>query len=405
MIEATTTLRKIAAMRKRIRVICGSQGASKTFSILMLLINHASSKEDRKILVVSEELSKMRPTVIADFIKIMKEWGIYEDSSWNSSEAIYRFRNGSTINFKGMDKLSIGKGLRCNVLFANEANKIDWEAYREISSRADNIFIDYNPNLLSWIDTEVIPREDCSFLRVTWRDNEFLGDAEKAEIMGYAEKAFNDDGSIKSEYWHNVWKVYSEGEVGSTIGAIFTDWSTGEYIETDLNGFGLDFGYSSDPDALIRVSIDNKHKVIYMKEELYQNGNSEDVLGSILKKKCSGHIIVADSAEDRLIADMKKKFSIRITPVKKPRVVESIKKLLGYHFVVDPNSVNLQKELQNYVWLDKVDKTIPIDKFNHLLDALRYIAEYLTVTQPKPSSVVVTGNRRRSGGPVISRIY
>ena len=405
MIEATTTLRKIAAMRKRIRVICGSQGASKTFSILMLLINHASSKEDRKILVVSEELSKMRPTVIADFIKIMKEWGIYEDSSWNSSEAIYRFRNGSTINFKGMDKLSIGKGLRCNVLFANEANKIDWEAYREISSRADNIFIDYNPNLLSWIDTEVIPREDCSFLRVTWRDNEFLGDAEKAEIMGYAEKAFNDDGSIKSEYWHNVWKVYSEGEVGSTIGAIFTDWSTGEYIETDLNGFGLDFGYSSDPDALIRVSIDNKHKVIYMKEELYQNGNSEDVLGSILKKKCSGHIIVADSAEDRLIADMKKKFSIRITPVKKPRVVESVKKLLGYHFVVDPNSVNLQKELQNYVWLDKVDKTIPIDKFNHLLDALRYIAEYLTVTQPKPSSVVVTGNRRRSGGPVISRIY
>ena len=213
MIEATTTLRKIAAMRKRIRVICGSQGASKTFSILMLLINHASSKEDRKILVVSEELSKMRPTVIADFIKIMKEWGIYDDSSWNSSEAIYRFRNGSTINFKGMDKLSIGKGLRCNVLFANEANKIDWEAYREISSRADNIFIDYNPNLLSWIDTEVIPREDCSFLRVTWRDNEFLGDAEKAEIMGYAEKAFNDDGSIKSEYWHNVWKVYSEGEV------------------------------------------------------------------------------------------------------------------------------------------------------------------------------------------------
>lgn len=405
MIEATTTLRKIAAMRKRIRVICGSQGASKTFSILMLLINHASSKEDRKILVVSEELSKMRPTVIADFIKIMKEWGIYEDSSWNSSEAIYRFRNGSTINFKGMDKLSIGKGLRCNVLFANEANKIDWEAYREISSRADNIFIDYNPNLLSWIDTEVIPREDCSFLRVTWRDNEFLGDAEKAEIMGYAEKAFNDDGSIKSEYWHNVWKVYSEGEVGSTIGAVFTDWSTGEYVETDLNGFGLDFGYSSDPDALIRVSIDNKHKVIYMKEELYQNGNSEDVLGSILKKKCSGHIIVADSAEDRLIADMKKKFSIRITPVKKPRVVESIKKLLGYHFIVDPNSVNLQKELQNYVWLDKVDKTIPIDKFNHLLDALRYIAEYLTVAQPKPSSVVVTGNRRRSGGPIISRIY
>ena len=98
--------------------------------------------------------------------------------------------------------------------------------------------------------------------------------------------------------------------VGRAIGAVYQNWTIGEYKELDLNGYGLDFGYSSDPDALIRVSIDNKHKVIYMKEELYTNGNSEDNLGMILEKKCGKSIIVADSAEDRLIADIKKKFKI-----------------------------------------------------------------------------------------------
>ena len=395
MIATTTTLRKLAGMRKRIRVVCGSQGASKTFSILILLINYASGNPNRKVIIVSEELSKMKPTVIADFQKIMKEVGLYNGSEWNSTEAIYKFRNGSTIMFKGMDKLDIGKGLRCNVLFVNEANKVSWEAYREISSRSDNIFIDYNPNLFSWIDSEVIPREDCDFLRVTWRDNEALGESEKQEILGYADKAFNDDGSIKNEYWYNIWKVYSEGLTGSTLGAIFTNWSTGEYRETDLNGFGLDFGFSNDPDALVRVSIDNKHKIIYLKEELYQNSNSTDTLATILKNKCEGKLIVADSAEDRLISDLKNKFKINVIPVHKPKVVESIKELQGYSFVVDPKSANLQYELQNYIWLDKSDKSIPIDKYNHLIDSLRYIYTFLSAK--KVEKPVMHYRRRRNG--------
>ena len=386
-LQVTDTLRKIAAMQKRIRVICGSQGASKTYSILMLIINHCSSTPDRKCMVVSEELSKMKPTVIADFLKILKATGIYFDKNWNSSEAIYKFPNGSTITFKGMDKLSIGKGLRCDILFANEANKIEWEAFREIMSRADQIFVDYNPNLLSFIDSELLPREDCEFLRVTWRDNQALGAAEKEEILGYAKKAFNEDGTIRSEYWHNIWKVYSEGLTGSTLGAVYTNWSTGDFVETDLMGYGLDFGFSSDPDALVQVSIDEKHKKIYMRECMYVNGQSEDELGKRLKEICGNSVISADSAEDRLISDLKNKFKLNISPVKKPKVVESIKELQAYDFIVDPKSTNLQFELQNYIWLDKSDKSIPVDKYNHILDAVRYAKTHLTKPKiEKPSA-------------------
>lgn len=393
-LQVTDTLRKIAAMQKRIRVICGSQGASKTYSILMLIINHCSSTPDRKCMVVSEELSKMKPTVIADFLKILKATGIYFDKNWNSSEAIYKFPNGSTITFKGMDKLSIGKGLRCDILFANEANKIEWEAFREIMSRADQIFVDYNPNLLSFIDSELLPREDCEFLRVTWRDNQALGAAEKEEILGYAKKAFNEDGTIRSEYWHNIWKVYSEGLTGSTLGAVYTNWSTGDFRETDLMGYGLDFGFSSDPDALLQVSIDEKHKKIYMRECMYVNGQSEDELGKRLKEICGNSVISADSAEDRLISDLKNKFKLNISPVKKPKVVESIKELQAYDFIVDRKSTNLQFELQNYIWLDKAEKSIPIDKYNHLCDCLRYIKTYLTSPKVEKPTMHYRGNFR-----------
>lgn len=393
-LQVTDTLRKISAMKKRIRVICGSQGASKTFSILMLLINHCSSTPDRKVMVVSEELSKMKPTVIADFIKILKETGIYFDKNWNSSEAIYKFPNGSTITFKGMDKLSIGKGLRCDVLFANEANKIQWEAFREIMSRADQIFVDYNPNLLSFIDSELLTRDDCDFLRVTWRDNQALGAAEKEEILGYAKKAFNEDGTIRSEYWHNIWKVYSEGLTGSTLGAVYTNWSTGDFRETDLMCYALDFGYSSDPDALLQVAIDEKHKKIYIKEHMYENGQSEDVLALRLKQICGAQVIVADSAEDRLISDLKNKHKLNISAVSKPKVVESIKGLQDYDIIVDPKSTNAQFELQNYIWLDKSEKSIPIDKYNHLLDAMRYAKTYLTTPKVEKPVMHYRGNFR-----------
>lgn len=421
-IKSTTTLRKICELIQDniddvhpVFAIVGGQACSKTFSVLMLLINRAmqwkpdmtlpNGEPDRgDYYVASAELSKLRNTAIKDFKYIMQEFGIYKDENFKA-ETDYIFDSGAHIKFLGIDKSDMSKGLRSSILMIDEANKITYESYRQISSRAGIVLLCWNADYESYIETMVIPDSHTHFLRVNYLDNECCPANEIAEIESYKEKGYNEDGTVKNEFFANLYQVFGLGMTGRAIGAVYQNWTIGEYQELDLNGFGLDFGYSSDPDALIRVSIDNKRKIIYMKEELYQNGNSEDDLGKILKMKCSGHVIVADSAEDRLIADLKNKFKLRILPVHKPRVVESIKKLQGYNFIVDPDSLNLQRELQTYIWKEGSDKTIPIDKFNHLLDCLRYVAEYLTVAQPKPSSVVVTGNRRRSGGPVVSRLY
>lgn len=404
-IKPTTTLKKICELIQDniddvhpTFAIVGGQACSKTFSVLMLLINRAlqwnknmklpNGEQDRgDYYVASAELSKLRNTAIKDFKYILQEFGIYNQENFKA-ETDYIFDSGAHIKFLGIDKSDMSKGLRSSILLIDEANKITYESYRQISSRAGITILCWNADYESYIETLVIQDKHTHFLRVNYMDNECCPANELAEILSYKEKGFNEDGTVKNEFYANLFNVFGLGLTGRAIGAIYQNWTIGEYIEQDLNGFGLDFGYSSDPDALIRVSIDNKHKIIYMKEELYQNGNSEDELGMILKRKCLGKVIIADSAEDRLIADIKNKFAVRIIPVKKPRVVESIKKLQGYNFVVDPDSLNLQKELQTYIWKEGSDKTIPVDKNNHLLDSLRYIAEYLTVTHHTDSVIV-----------------
>ena len=106
MIQQTTSLRKIASLKKRVKVIQGGQGAGKTISILILLINHASSKPDKEILIISAELTKMRLTVIKDFVKVMKLAGLYDDRNFIAG-TLYRFPNGSFIKFLGLDSLQI----------------------------------------------------------------------------------------------------------------------------------------------------------------------------------------------------------------------------------------------------------------------------------------------------------
>lgn len=128
-IEQTTALRKISALKKKIKVIRGGQGSAKTISILILLINHAARTPDREILIISSELTKMRLTVIKDFVKMMKAIGIFSEHRFIAG-TLYRFPNGSFIKFIGLDKDDVGKGLRSDIAYFNEVNKCDKESYR-----------------------------------------------------------------------------------------------------------------------------------------------------------------------------------------------------------------------------------------------------------------------------------
>ena len=162
------------------------------------------------------------------------------------------------------------------------------------------------------------------------------------------------------------------GWLDKAEGVVFDNWKFGEFNPDGLQtSFGLDFGFSVDPDALTEVAIDFKKKKIYLKECIYENGLQTHVLASKLKYFCSNNLIIADSAESRLIADLKFQFGLNIKAVKKGTIESGVVRMQDFELIVEPNSTNIAKELNNYVYSDKIAKMY-IDLYNHAIDGIRY---------------------------------
>lgn len=377
MLQATTALRKIAALRKRIRAIRGGQGSAKTTSILILLINHASAVPDREIFIVSAELTKMRITVIKDFVKLMKVACIFNALRFLAG-TLYRFPNGSFIRFIGLDKEDIGKGLRCHVVYFNEINKVDRETYRQISSRAEQVFMDYNPDAEFFVDEDVIPRDDCDFLQLTFEDNEMLSEVERNEILMYQELGYNSDGTIKNKYWANLWQVYGLGNIGNLQGVVFDNWGLIDEIPGGVERvcYALDWGFTNDQTGLIDMY--KKGDDLYVDELIYQTGLTNPMIAKLMRELGVGEYdeVVADSAEPKSIAEINAEGFNLVPAHKGPDSVRvSINILQRYRIWVTKRSTNLQKELRAYIWKTDVNgKALgePIDKNNHLIDPLRY---------------------------------
>jgi len=407
MLKPTTALRKIASLNKRIWVIQGGQGAGKTFAILLLLIRNASNNPNREIFIASQELSKMRITVIKDFLKILRELNIHDKIS--IADTLFRFPNGSFIKFIGLDKEDIGKGLRSDVIFINEANKVPFETYRELTSRAKMIIIDFNPNEEFWAHTEIIPRPDADFLGLTYLDNEFLSIEERHEIEMYKRKAFfNPDlekydvtENIKSKYWKNKWDVYGLGVIGTQPNRIFfwTELPDADYEKIEAKKYyGVDWG-TVDPWGIVEAKYYDG--ALYLHELNYASENTikesmpldelvklTDIEKSIVKYMFNKLGIPKNSY---VICDNNRLMKIEAlweigydyaTQAPKPAgsILDGVNILSDVKVFFTSSSNNLRNEQQNYSRLvDRYGIVLeePEDKNNHLIDPARYIALFL----------------------------
>ena len=178
---------------------------------------------------------------------------------------------------------------------------------------------------------------------------------------------------------HNNYKKYTQKLLGQWLdraeGVVFDNWSIGEFNPNNLQtSCGLDFGFSIDPDSLTEVAIDKKHKKIYLKEHIYRNGLKSQELATIILDKVSQTLCIADSSEPRLIADLKH-LGVNIKPVKKGTIESGITRMQDYELIVSPESTNIAKELNNYIFSDKASK-LYVDAFNHAIDGIRYNVIY-----------------------------
>ncbi len=361
-------------------VIRGGQGASKTISIIQLLIQSLCSST-KEATILSSELSKMKRTVIRDYKKICKDWGVLENEhDFNKSESKHEYFNGSYLDFLGADVNDVGKGFRRDILYINEADKMDVDTAVQFISRAGLTIIDYNPDNLFWGDDYI---NENNFITLTFEDNEYLADSEVKSILDYKQKGFFNtslpteniftDGNIKNKYWSNKWRVYGLGMVGNLDGVIFDNWSIIHNVPSDarLIGIGLDFGYTNDPTAIVEVYKYNDKRIL--NEVAYRTGMLNHDIAKILPKNT---FIYADSAEPKSIEEIRRT-GVNILPVTKgaDSIIYGIQTMQTQEYLITSKSKNVINEFQKYIWSkDKNGDTNnkPIDNYNHAIDAIRY---------------------------------
>ena len=369
----TTALKKIRSLKNRIKVIQGGSSAGKTIAIIILLIDKCIKTPGLEVSVVSESIPHLRRGAVKDFLKIMKETGRYIPNNYNKTLLRYEFNNGSYIEFFSADSEEKLRGGRRQILYVNECNAIQYESFLQLAIRTSGeIFLDYNPSARFWAHTEVVTQPDVDFIVLNYKDNEGLPD----EVVKMLES--NRTKALTSTYWDNWCRVYLDGEIGSVEGTIFNDYEVIDIIpqEARLLGYGLDFGFSYDPAALIALYKYNDD--IIVDELIYQTGLLNSELSSQMKQLGVAGEIFADSAEPKSIHELKR-YGHQVKPVEKGKdsINYGIQILQQKKMFVTKRSKNVLDEFQKYMW--KKDRnggydTTPIDSYNHACDALRYIA-------------------------------
>ena len=360
-------------MKSRIKVIQGGTSASKTFSILAILIDRAIKTPNLEISIVSESIPHLRRGANKDFLKIMKETGRFIPTHYNKTLLRYEFTNGSYIEFFSADDESRLRGARRNILYINECNNINYDAYLQLSIRTDgDIYLDYNPTSKFYVHTEILGQPDTELLVLTYKDNEALSEEIVKQLEANRSKAST------STYWENWCRVYLDGEIGQVEGTIFTDFNIIDKIPEDarLLGYGLDFGFSQDPAALVAIYKYNDDLVV--DEVIYQTGLLNSELSNIMKQEGVKGEIYADSAEPKSIQELKR-YGHQVKPVEKGRdsVNYGIQILQQKKMLVTRRSKNILDEFSKYMWKKNRDggfDNTPIDAYNHACDALRYAA-------------------------------
>ena len=370
-------------------VVTGGRGSGKSFSINSFLLA-LTYEVGHTILFTRYTLTSAHISIIPEFIEKIDIIDRHQDFHITKDEII-NLKTGSKIIFKGI-KTSSGQqtanlkslaGVTTWVLDEAEEltdedvfDKIDYSIRHK--DKQNRVILVLNPSTKEHFiyqkffeskgveaGTNAI-KGDVTYIHTTYLDN----------IENLSESFLNQIKTIKERRPDKYKHTILGGWLDKAEGVIFTNWKIGQFNNDNGSVFGQDYGFSNDPSTLIETSIDKSNKRIYVKQHIYKQGLTTSELAQLNQQFAGRDLIVGDNSEPRLIAELKAK-GLNIIPTIKgaDSVKYGISLIQDYDLIIDENSVDLIKELNNYCWLERKSET-PIDKFNHALDALRYAVSY-----------------------------
>jgi len=363
-INTTITFENILESKHKVVHNIGGTRSSKSYSCMQYCIVKAI-ESSTIITVVRKTVPSLKRTIMKDFKDIMVLLRIWEGDRFNITDRQYKFGNGSIIQFVSTDDPEKLRGVKSDILFIDEANEIDEESYFQLSIRTSGkILLAYNPTVSPhhWLRM----MSECDRYVTTYKDNPYLDKSIVEGIENLQQK--------NKKYW----KIYGLGEFTANDKAIYEFEIVDEMPPCDIVGFGLDFGFSADPTAM--VAVHRKDETLFLRELFYEKGLvTNDIVDRLSKLNLDrAEEIWCDSAEPRLIEEIHRS-GYNAKPVKKgaDSIRFGIGVLQNYKLCVDRKSTNLINELYSYEYIqDKYGYVLdkPVDFNNHLLDAARYVA-------------------------------
>ena len=369
-------------------VVTGGRGSGKSFEV-GAFVSALSFESGHKILFTRQTMTSAHLSIIPEFqekIDLLEANHIFDI---NKAE-IKNKRSNSEIIFKGIktssgDQTANLKSLQgVTTWILDEAEElINEDIFDKINLSIrqkgiqNRIILILNPATKEhWIYKRFFESEgveagfngikgNTTYIHTTYQDN----------LDNLDESFINEINKIKDTNPKKYEHVILGGWLNKAEGVVFTNWRFGDFNPNQLQtSFGMDFGFSIDPDALAEIAIDKDNKRIYVKEHIYDRGLKTHVLAELIKDRAGNKLIIADSAEPRLIDDLKH-LGINIIPVKKGTIESGIVRMQDYEIIVEENSSNIAKEFNNYCYLNKASK-LYIDNWNHIIDAIRYNVIY-----------------------------
>lgn len=372
----------------RFNVFYGGAGSGKSHFVFQKLILKYLKFGKRKCLVVRKVSNTLRDSCFALVKSILSDWHLYDQCKINKTDLTVELPNGSHFIFKGMDDPEKIKSIaNIDDIVVEECTEIDEFDFDQLSLRLrsrnpyNQVHCMFNPvSKENWVykrwfrEDAVYNKENTVILHTTYKNNKFLP-------KEYIENLLEMERTNPAYY-----RIYALGEFATLDKLVYTNWRVEEFdyreVLRNVKGskaiFNLDFGYTNDPTSFGAEILDQVNKRLWIFDGFEEKGLLNDEIAKrIIDMGYGKEIITCDSAEPKSIEELRRNGLPRVRGAVKGRdsIINGINLLQQYEIIVHPKLTWVIEELKNYTWKKGKDGeyiNVPIDKYNHSLDSIRY---------------------------------